>query len=101
MTDYYPMPTGNQTEGLYEIFKYVGVTATGGYFFPVILLVIWIVSFLALKQYSSSKAFTFASLFCSILGIMLAVLDLMSPRWMYMVVFMTVVGLVWLKLEVT
>lgn len=99
-TDYYNVPTGNQTSGMFEIFKFIAVDTTGGYFFPVMLIVIWVVSFMTLKQFSSSKAWTFASFFCSILGIMLAVMDYMSPRWMYLSVFMTVVGLVWLKLEV-
>jgi hypothetical protein len=101
ITNYYIVPTGNETAGMYEIFKFVGVSATEGLLFPVMLLVIWIVSFMALKQYSTSRAFAFASFFCTILGIFLAVMDLMAPKWMYLLVFLTVVGLVWLKLEAT
>lgn len=96
---YYPVPTGNDTKGFFEMFKFIGVTASEGLFWPVILLVIWVVAFLALKSYSTSRAWTFASFFCSILGIMLAVLDYMAPNWMYLCFFLTAVGLVWLKLE--
>ena len=96
---YYQVPTGNETNGFYELFKYIGISATAGLFWPVMLLVIWIVSFMAFKNYSTSRAWTFASFFCSILGIMLATLDYMAPNWMYLTIFMTLVGFVWLKLE--
>lgn len=98
-TDYYVQPTGNETKGFYELFGYIGRTATEGLFWPVILLVIWIVSFLAMKQYSTSRAWTFASFFCSILAIPLAVLDYIAPKWMYLVIMLTLIGFVWLKLE--
>ena len=96
---YYTVPTGNETAGLYEFFRYISVTATNGLFWPVILLVVWIISFLALKQYSTSRAWTFASFFCSVLGILLAVMDYISPKWMYLTIFLTLIGFVWLKLE--
>lgn len=96
---YYQVPTGNETAGLYEIFKYIGGTATEGLFWSVILLVIWVISFLALKHYSTSRAWTFASFFCAVLGIILAVMDYLAPKWMYLAIILTIVGFVWLKLE--
>ncbi len=99
VTDYYIQPTGNETGGLFEISKYVGLSATTRLFWPIMLLVIWVVSFLGFKQYSTSRAWTFASFFCSMLGIFLAVLNLMAPVWMYLSIFMMLIGLVWLKLE--
>ena len=99
VTDYYIQPTGNETGGLFEISKYVGLSATAGLFWPIMLLVIWVVSFLGFKQYSTSRAWTFASFFCSMLGIFLAVLNLMAPVWMYLSIFMMLMCLVWLKLE--
>lgn len=96
---YYTVPTANDTKGFFEIFKYIGVTASGGLFWPVILLVIWVVTFIALKSYSTSRAWTFASFFCSVLGILLAVMDYMAPTWMYLCIFLTAIGAVWLKLE--
>ena len=98
---YYNIPTGNQTAGFYEIFKYVSGDVTNGLFFPVILLVVWIIAFLGLKQYSTSRAWTFASFFCAILSIIMGVLDLINPRWMYLTIMMTLIGFIWLKLETT
>jgi len=97
-TDYYVQPTGNETNGFYELFGYIGRT-TGGLFWPVMLLVLWVVTFLAMKQYSTSRAWTFASFFCSILAIPLAVLDYIAPRFMYLCIILTLIGFVWLKLE--
>lgn len=98
---YYDLPTANDTSGFYEMFRFVSVDATGGVFFPSMLLVIWVISFLAIKQYSNPKAFTFASFFCTMLGIMMATLNLIEPRWMYLSVVMTMIGFVWLKLDTT
>ena len=96
---YFTTPTANETKGFYELFQFIGISATEGLFWPVMLLVIWVVSFMAFKNYSTSRAWTFASFFCSVLGIIMAVLDYMSPNWMYLTIFMTLVGFVWLKLE--
>ncbi|MFA6074083.1 MAG: hypothetical protein WC758_08250 [Candidatus Woesearchaeota archaeon] len=97
---YYELPTGNYSMDIYGIFYYVnGEGVTGGLFWVVMLSVIWIIAFMALKQYSTSRAFTFASFFCSIMGIFLAVLDLINPKYMYLTIFMTLIGFVWLKFE--
>jgi glycerol-3-phosphate acyltransferase PlsY len=99
VTDYYRQPTGNETSGFYEIFGYVGREATGGLFWPVMLFAIWIIVFLAVKQYSTSRAWTLASFFCAFLSIPLAVLNYIAPKWMYLSIFLTLIGFVWLKLE--
>lgn len=99
MTQYYSTPTYNDTAGVYEMFHWINASPSEGLFFPIILFVIWIVSFLALKQYSTARAWTFASFFCSILSIMMAVLDLINSKIMYLCIFLTLVGFVWLKLE--
>lgn len=95
---YYTEPTANDTIGFYEFFKYVNTTA-GGMFFPVMLLVIWVVIFLGTKQYSSSRAWTGASFIVSFLSIALAVSQLIAPIWMYFSFVMAGVGILWLKLE--
>jgi hypothetical protein len=98
-TDYYQTPSGNDTTGVYEFFRYVSQTATEGLFFPVIIFVIWIVGFLALKQYSTSRAMVTSSIFCAILSIILAVMNLVSPKFMYIFIIASAVGLLWVKLE--
>lgn len=95
---YYQTATMNDTQDLTSFFDFVNRTADGA-FFITILFVIWIVSFLAIKQYSTPKAWTFASLFCSILAILLAILNMISPKFMYVFFIFTAIGLVWLKLE--
>ena len=96
---YYDLPTGNETMDMYGIFKFIGESATGGLFWGVILMVIWVITFLALKQYSTSRAWTFASFFCSILAIFMSLMNYLSPKWMYLTIFLTLIGFVWLKLE--
>lgn len=96
---YYNTTLTNESLDIYGIFKLVGSEPTGGLFWAVILLVIWVISFMALKQYSTSRAWTFASFFCSILSIFLVLMEYLAPKWMYFVIILTLIGFVWLKLE--
>ena len=95
----YTLPTSNDTIGFYEYFSYVNNTADG-LFFPIMILVIFTVIFIATKQFSTSKAWTFASFTITMLSIPLAVLDLLASKFMYLSILMLAVGLLWLKLEV-
>jgi len=97
-TQIYSPPTSNQTSGIFEFFKYTN-DVSGGIMFPIILMVIWFILFISTKQFSSSRAWTYSSFVTSILSIILSVLGLIAPRWMYLSIFMTGMGLVWLKLE--
>jgi len=99
MAQYYATPTSNDTAGLYEFFGWVNRVPSEGILFPILLLVIWIVSFLALKQYSTARAWTFASFFCAVLSIILAVMDYINPKFMYLCIILTLIGFIWLKLE--
>ena len=96
---YYTLPTLNETGGFYGVFKFIGGDPTGGLFWISMLFVIWIISFIATKQYTSSRAWTFSSFFCAILSIFLSVMEYISPKWMYLLIVMTLIGFVWLKLE--
>jgi len=95
---YYVEPTNNDTKGFFEFFSYVN-TVAGGLFFPIMLLVIWIIIFIGTKQYSTSKAWTGASLVVSFLSISLVIAELVAPKWMYLSFVLTAVGVLWLKIE--
>jgi hypothetical protein len=99
MAQYYATPTYNDTSGMYEFLGWINRSPSEGLFFPVLLLVIWIISFLAMKGYSSARAWTFASFFCAVLAMIMAVLDYINPKFMYLCIFLTLIGFIWLKLE--
>lgn len=94
----YPMPTNNDTGGFFEMFSYVNTNADN-LFFPVMLLVLWGVIFMATKQFTASRAWTIASFVTAVLAIPLAVAQLIAPYYMYLSIILTVIGFVWLKLE--
>ena len=111
-TDIYVMPNSTDSRGIFELFRYinniqrVGETQPIGLFFPVFLLVIFFISFISLLGFgysrgttSTSRAFTFASFFTTILSMMLATLNLIAPRYMYMCMIATAIGALWLILE--
>jgi len=95
---YYAEPNSTDTVGFYEFFRYVNTTAEG-LFFPVILLVVWVVIFVGTKQYSTARAWTVASAITAFLSIPLAITSLIASRYMYLSFVLTAVGVLWLKLE--
>ena len=98
MTDIYSRPNVTDTQGIYEISSYAN-TVSGGILFPVIIWLIWILSLIATLRYGPARAFTLASFISAVLSVILAVLDLMSATLMYLFIFFTAVGFVWLKLS--
>ena len=98
MPQYYPPPNATDTQGFLELATYTNFV-TDGLLFPLLLLVIWVVVFVATKQFTVSKAFTYSSFIGLILGIPLTILGLVSPRYIYVLGILLATGLVWLKLE--
>lgn len=104
MTDWYIEPTANDTAGIYEFFRYVN-NVSSGLFFPVILLVVWIISFITMlfsgsaDRPSASKAWVFSSFLTMVLAIPLTVMDLVASKYMYMTILFLGIGVLWLILE--
>lgn len=98
----YTEPTSADTTGIFEFLRYINNTADG-LFFPVIILVIWIVAFITTLftggKVQASKSWLFASFLSSILLIPLVVIDLVSQRYMYMSFVLLGIGIVWIILE--
>ena len=53
-TDIYAQPNMSDSKGFFELFRYINTTAND-LFFPVILLVIWMISFISLLGSGSGK----------------------------------------------
>ncbi len=94
---YYPLPNATDYH-LPEFVQYLN-KAADGIMMPVLILVLWLVMFIGTKKFRSSVAFTFSSLFCGILSIMLALLDMMAKRYMYLLGIMVAFGAVWMVIE--
>ncbi len=94
------IPNVNETGDLLSIAQYSNNIALGGILFPVILLVIWIIAFVGsiAENRQASRAFVFSSFFCSVLGMMLAVLNLLNMTYVYFLFLMVGLGLFWINL---
>jgi hypothetical protein len=68
---------------------------------PVMLLVIFFISAIGMvfSGRSISRAITFSGFICSILGIVLSILGMLSTQYMYFCFFITGVGLIWTRLS--
>lgn len=97
-TQVYTPPTNNDTLGIYEIYKYANGVAEG-ILSVSFMFVVWIIVFVATKNYSTSRGFTLASFICFILSMIFSVIDLISPKIMYLFLFFLAGGALWIKLE--
>lgn len=96
----YQVLNSTDTKDLFTLFRYINNTATEGLFFPVMLLVIWFVAMLGVIADGKpfSRGFTFASFICSIIAILLVILNVLNPMYMYLLFVFTGIGVFWMYL---
>jgi len=99
-SSYYPIPTVNDTRNLLSIFQFVSNDLSENLFFPLIILVIWIVQFIGVlaEGRPASRAFVFASFTATILSIILGILAMMEQKWIYLLIIGVSLGAFWIKL---
>lgn len=97
MAEIYPLITENESLGINEIVSYVN-QVTAGLFLPLFLLAIFIIIFVTTMWMGPGKAFTFASFFCSILSIFMAVGGWLSTTYMYLSFVLLAIGIMMLRL---
>ena len=97
---YFPVPNANQTGDLLEIFRFISNDATQGLFFPIMILVIWVVQFIGVisEGRPASRAWVFASFTATILSIILGILAMMAQKWIYLLILFVSLGVFWVKL---
>jgi len=101
---WYEMPNATDSQGLYEFFGYVN-KLSNSLFFPVMLVVVWFISFvgtfnvLGRDRPAGARAFTFASFLISVLSIMLAIMGFLASKFMYLSFILVAIGVLWLKAE--
>jgi fumarate reductase subunit D len=96
----YQVLNSTDTRDLFTLFRYINDTATQGLFFPVMLLVIWFVAMLGVIADGKpiSRGFTFASFICSVISILLVIMNVLSTNYMYLCFILTAIGVFWIYL---
>jgi hypothetical protein len=62
-----------------------------------LLIMVFFISFISLKQYTNERAFAFSSFFCAILSILMRMIGLINDRIMFIVFVIAAIGLIWLE----
>ena len=98
---YYPVPGVNDTRDLLGIFQFISNDATGGLFFPIMILVVWVVQFIGVLSEGrpASRAWLFASFTATILSVILGILAMMAQKWIYLLILFVSLGAFWIKLS--
>jgi len=94
----YPLPTNETSAGILNVFQYVQ-SVSDGWFFILILFAIFIIVFIALKDYTSSRAFAGAAFLNMILSVMMRTLGLITNQWMYLSIVLVAIAAVWLHFD--
>lgn len=98
---HFDTPTVNETGDMFELFSFINNKATEGLFFPVILLTIWLISFIGAiaEGRSASRAWIFSSFISAILGGLLVLLGFLSANYVFFLVLNIAFGIVWIYLS--
>jgi len=101
MANNFTLPTVNDTQDLFTVFKFVNDSASGGLFFPVILLAIWAIAFIGsiVEGRQAVRAWIFASFISGILGILLGIMGMLASQWMYLLILFVAFGVFWIRLQ--
>ena len=85
------------TASLYTIAQFL----TPYNFMPLVLGAIWIIAFIGsiAEGRQASRAWIFSSFITAILSIILALVGLLNPQFMYITYIMVAGGVVWYKLD--
>ena len=94
----YDLPTNETSAGILNVFQYVQ-SVSDGWFFILILFAIFIIVFIALKDYTSSRAFAGAAFLNMILSVMMRTLGLITNQWMYLSIVLVAIAAVWLHFD--
>jgi len=97
---YFPIPEPSDTRSLLSVFQFISNDATSGFFWPIMILVIWVIQFIGVLSEArpASRAFLFASFSATILSIILGILAMMAQKWIYLLILMVSLGIFWVKL---
>lgn len=97
----FPTPGINDTKDIEQIFGWVNNTATGGIFFPIMLLAIWAIIFIGSisEGRGAARAWIWSNLACSILSIILGLLGFLQSTYIYFFIILTGFGLIWQHLS--
>ena len=92
--------SGNDTDNLYTLMN-ASNTISGNIFMPIMLLVIfmvWVLGSVASGR-PIHRSVLYGSFFCSILSILMVIMNWLSVGFMYFAFFMTAVGIIWVWLS--
>ena len=101
MPNNFTLPTVNDTQDLFSIFKFINNTSSGGLFFPIMLLTIWAIAFIGaiVEGRQAVRAWIFASFISSILAILLGIMGLLARQWIYLLILFVAFGVFWIRLQ--
>ena len=101
MTQPYNISMDTNSTGLLYLFN-LDNSFSGGTFVPLLLLALWVIIFLSglatIPYNKGARSFLFASFICAILSIPLAVVNLVSPTYMYLLIVLAGFGMFWVRL---
>ena len=97
----YPTPNASDLADVERITNWVHVSASGGLFWPILSVVIWVIVFIGSisEGRAAYRAFIYANFIGVILGSILGLLGWFNVAFIYFYIILLGFGLVWIKLQ--
>lgn len=101
MVNNFTLPTVNDTRDLFSMMEFINNTSSGGTFFPIMLLTIWVIAFIGslFEGREAVRAWIFASFIAAVLAIPLAVTGLLDNNITYLIILLLSGGIFWIRLQ--
>lgn len=88
----------NDTQDFLSLFQFIN-NASNGAFFPIVLVLIWVIAFLGglADNRSASTSWVFASFLSIILGSVMTMMGVLSSTYLLFLILLLVFGIGWSK----
>ena len=95
-----PNNATNNITGFYSYSQWIQ-EASNGYFFPAVLLGLFVIIFMTIKGtfVSIGKSFAAASFFIMVISIFMGVLGFLNPSFIYISIVLVAIGGIWAYVE--
>jgi hypothetical protein len=95
--DIYPSMNITDEGGLLDLFQYINVVSDGIFFTTIVGVMFFISFIIGLRMTTPARSLTFSCFICMVSTMILSVLELVTPKIMYLFILGFAVGLWWVK----
>ena len=95
----FPFPNGTNINSIVNLLGFVNNELTEGWFGFAMLITIFFISVLSLKQFEMNKAFTAACFFTATMALLFRAMGILADKFLWLPFVFVALGLLWLQFD--